>query len=255
MNLNTAEVRHFAKDIKRHVSEAVGYTMATLSKGLHDLRLDDKRQEHRDHFLKCLKFPGMNERRHQVTESFPQTFRWAFGEEAFGEDEVDEGGDSNDGSGKPSNLESNELHALRRYQVISDSGICDTPWDSFGDWLRSDSPVYWISGKPGAGKTSLVKYFLSDARTKLALDVWNGDTVLLSHFFWRPGSLMQQNIKGLLCSLLYQLVEANHALIEYIASHFKDVMRKEPTLIGRYSSSSKSVFRLCRISEGHCVFL
>lgn len=37
---------------------------------------------------------------------------------------------------------------------------------------------------------------------------------------------MQQNIKGLLCSLLYQLVESNDALIDYIISHFNDVMQK-----------------------------
>jgi hypothetical protein len=38
---------------------------------------------------------------------------------------------------------------------------------------------------------------------------------------------MQQNIKGLLCSLLYQLVEAEDALIENIASYFTDIARKE----------------------------
>lgn len=106
MNLNMAQVRHFAKDISCN--------MATLSKGLHDLRLDEKRQELRDRLLNGLKFPGMNERRHQVTESFPQTFQWAFGKETFGEDDFDEGDDSNNGSGKPSNSGSNELHALRR---------------------------------------------------------------------------------------------------------------------------------------------
>jgi hypothetical protein len=232
VNMNTGEIRHSAKDIKRHVSETVGATMATFNKSLHDLRLDEKQQEHRDRLLKCLKYPGMNERRQQITESFPQTFRWAFGEETFmedefGEDEYSEGGDSNDGSGKTSNPESNERPALSRYQVISDSGVYDTPWDSFSDWLRSDNPVYWISGKPGSGKTTLVKYFLSDARTKLALDIWKSGAFLPSHFFWRPGSPMQQNIKGLLCSLLYQLVDANDALTEYIASHFNDVMRKD----------------------------
>jgi hypothetical protein len=232
VNMNTAEIRHSAKDIKRHVSETVGATMATFNKSLHDLRLDEKQQEHRDRLLKCLKYPGMNERRQQITESFPQTFRWAFGEETFmedefGENEFSEDGDSNDGSGKASNPESNELPALSRYQVILDSGVYYTPWDSFSDWLRSDSPVYWISRKPGSGKTTLVKYFLSDARTKLALDVWKSGAFLPSHFFWRPGSPMQQNIKGLLCSLLYQLLEANDALTEYIASHFNDVIRKD----------------------------
>lgn len=38
---------------------------------------------------------------------------------------------------------------------------------------------------------------------------------------------MQQNIKGLLCSLLYQLLEASDALVDYITSHFNDITRKE----------------------------
>lgn len=240
LNLHTAETRNSAKDVKKHVSQTVGATMATFTEVLHNLHLDEKRQENRGRFLKSLKFPGMNERRQQIPESFPRTFRWAFADEAFGDgalgEDVEVGDnegsndarESDDSGGKVNKTpESNNLRRLRTYQVAFNSRIRDTPWDNFGDWLRSDSPVYWISGKPGAGKTTLVKYLLSNAKTKSALDVWNSGAVLLSHFFWRPGSPMQQNIKGLLCSLLHQLVEANGELIEHIVGPFDDAIRKE----------------------------
>jgi hypothetical protein len=162
INLNTAEVRNSANDIKCHVSETLGTTItttiATFSKSLHDLHLDEKRQDRRDRLLRSLKFPGMNERRQQVPESFPQTFQWAFGNEAAEKHEDSRDRDSNDASGKVHSSESNELRRLRRYQFVSQSVICETPWDDFGEWLRSGSSVYWISGKPGSGKTTLVKY-------------------------------------------------------------------------------------------------
>ncbi|KAM0271639.1 hypothetical protein ACHAQH_009027 [Verticillium albo-atrum] len=56
-------------------------------------------------------------------------------------------------------------------------------WDSFINWLRSDSPVYWISGKPGSGKTTLMNYMVSNPRTATALRVWSPNFLIVSHFF------------------------------------------------------------------------
>ncbi|KEZ43322.1 hypothetical protein SAPIO_CDS4768 [Scedosporium apiospermum] len=85
LNLHTAETRNSAKDVKKHVSQTASATMETFTEVLHNLHLDDKRQENRERFLKSLKFPGMNERRQQIPESFPRTFRWVFGDEALGD--------------------------------------------------------------------------------------------------------------------------------------------------------------------------
>lgn len=35
----------------------------------------------------------------------------------------------------------------------------ETAWDSFQAWLESDNDFYWISGKPGSGKSTLVSYW------------------------------------------------------------------------------------------------
>lgn len=94
-----------------------------------------------------------------------------------------------------------------------------TKWDSFSNWLRSTDAIYWISGKPGSGKTTVVKYILANESTKKYLDIWCPGCTIVSHYFWLPGSPMQRNMEGLLCSLLYQLLEKNSiALTEVMSS-------------------------------------
>lgn len=76
-------------------------------------------------------------------------------------------------------------------------------WDDFNDWLQSDSDIYWISGKPGSRKSTPMKYLLENSLTKEALATWSDNVVIISHFFWKPGYRMQNNIKGFLCSIFY----------------------------------------------------
>ncbi|KAG6353714.1 hypothetical protein INS49_005423 [Diaporthe citri] len=107
------------------------------------------------------------------------------------------------------------------WSTVSDSNVTDSEeeenrdhgafwrikWDSFSNWLSSTDVIYWISGKPGPGKTTVVKYILADERTKKYLNIWSPGCAIVSHYFWLPGSPMQRNMEGLLSSLLYQLLE------------------------------------------------
>jgi hypothetical protein len=88
------------------------------------------------------------------------------------------------------------------------NGKC--PWPDFGSWLSSDGSVYWISGRAGSGKSTLMAYLVQEARTVKCLRLWSRgqDVHLLSFFFWRPGTEMQRNTLGLLRSMLYQLCKA-----------------------------------------------
>jgi hypothetical protein len=48
-------------------------------------------------------------------------------------------------------------------------------WASFVGWLESDtSPsVYWVTGKAGSGKSTLIKYIHQHELTMRALDKWS----------------------------------------------------------------------------------
>ncbi|KAI1096763.1 hypothetical protein F5B19DRAFT_4577 [Rostrohypoxylon terebratum] len=81
-------------------------------------------------------------------------------------------------------------------------------WDSFTNWLTSGNPLYWITGKPGAGKSTLMKFLSSDSRLHPRLQVWQGGVPLyIGHFFfWNSGTAMQMSKIGLLRSLLHQTI-------------------------------------------------
>ncbi|KAI9733705.1 MAG: hypothetical protein M1834_003310 [Cirrosporium novae-zelandiae] len=45
----------------------------------------------------------------------------------------------------------------------------------FAEWLQSQKPddnIYWISGKPGSGKSTLMKFLHDHGRTRQLLDIW-----------------------------------------------------------------------------------
>lgn len=165
-------------------------------------------QAKRERLLQSLKYPGFNERRNEVREAHTDTFQWVFagdGEESAGSDsESDSEPDSEPGSEPGFEL---DFGSDSESQLESDPETNMVKWDSFSNWLKSTDTVYWISGKPGSGKSTLVKYILSDPQTQQCLDIWAPGCLLISHYFWRPGSPMQRSIKGLFCSLLFQLLE------------------------------------------------
>jgi hypothetical protein len=91
---------------------------------------------------------------------------------------------------------------------------------SFARWLRDDERLFWISGKVGSGKCSLMSLIQDDPRTEQALAGWAQGRRLhtFSFYFWRPGSPLQKRIHGLLRSLLYQLAKAKPAVVNLISS-------------------------------------
>ncbi|KAI0380623.1 prion-inhibition and propagation-domain-containing protein [Hypomontagnella monticulosa] len=89
------------------------------------------------------------------------------------------------------------------------------PWDDLSEWLLSGSGIYWISGKAGSGKSTLMKYLLKHPRTRRLLSRWAGGTpyLLVHFFFWNLGTIEQKSQEGLSRSLLYQILSANPSLI------------------------------------------
>lgn len=76
------------------------------------------------------------------------------------------------------------------------------------DWLSSSKGLYWISGKPGSGKSTLIDYLAHNKRTKLALQQYRPTEWIVLRFFFdfRGGKGVTNSFEGLLRSLLYQLI-------------------------------------------------
>lgn len=120
--------------------------------------------------LESLFFPDIVSREEQIPEAFEGTCRWIF--------------DSS-------------------YDQESKT----RPWSNFCNWLGTEKGVYWISGKPGSGKSTLMKYIVNEERTSQFLANWEKgtDLIVVSFFFWTAGTTLQKSCTGLLRSLLYQI--------------------------------------------------
>ncbi|KAK0720832.1 hypothetical protein B0H67DRAFT_682675 [Lasiosphaeris hirsuta] len=100
------------------------------------------------------------------------------------------------------------------FQVTTPDG--ENTWSSFPDWLeRSSDPIYWITGKPGSGKSTMMKYILENPALKTHLRHWAGDTPLLiaRSYAWNAGATLQKSFGGLKRTLLYQILNQQPDLL------------------------------------------
>ncbi|KAL8751638.1 MAG: hypothetical protein Q9199_006279 [Rusavskia elegans] len=88
------------------------------------------------------------------------------------------------------------------------------PWDSFSNWLKEGNTIYWINGKPGSGKSTLMKFLVSHPRTSELLAQWRRPFLIIQFYFWLSGSEMQRSFKGFLCSIIYQVIQYDNLLSE-----------------------------------------
>jgi hypothetical protein len=82
-------------------------------------------------------------------------------------------------------------------------------WTCFVRWLQSDDGLYWITGKAGSGKSTLMKFLHLDPRTAKYLTRWirSSKLVVAGHFFWNSGSSIQMSFDGLVRTLLYEVAQ------------------------------------------------
>ena len=135
------------------------------------LRQYEKTQDHREYrkrFLDSLWFDELWSREERIVDAHRKTFEWIF-----------------DGSGK---------------------GI--GRWDNFVEWLEHGKGIYWIKGKAGSGKSTLMSFLGQDSRIPESLEVWAGDKGIIvpKFYFWSGGKPIERSTEGLLRSLLWQIL-------------------------------------------------
>lgn len=101
--------------------------------------------------------------------------------------------------------------SLRRNAIFSaEARTCEWIWDTtFASWIKADSPgsnMFWICGKPGSGKSTLMKYLSGVRRLKTELP--NVDWTIVDFFFdFRQKDRIGNTLEGLLRSLLSQVID------------------------------------------------
>ncbi|SMR63822.1 unnamed protein product [Zymoseptoria tritici ST99CH_3D1] len=97
-------------------------------------------------------------------------------------------------------------------------------WDNIVEWLGAERPpsnIYWISAKPGAGKSSLMK-FLNEQLTTEHMRPWvkGSELVRIAHYFWISGSDLQKSLTGLMRTALLELLrQLPDDMINHVPEH------------------------------------
>ncbi|KAI1871725.1 hypothetical protein JX265_005711 [Neoarthrinium moseri] len=104
--------------------------------------------------------------------------------------------------------------------------------DGFTDlprWLQNGNGIFWVSGKPGSGKSTLMKFVHNDDRTRELLHCWNTSTrqITANFFFHYRGNVIQKSFEGLLRSIISQLLEAEPELYDAIHVLFNNKYNKQ----------------------------
>ncbi|KAI1346736.1 hypothetical protein F5Y01DRAFT_319409 [Xylaria sp. FL0043] len=153
----------------------------------------------KQNFLHRLLYQGMTDRNDEISEAHGTTFSWIL------EPSVDTRGDG----------------------------------ASFRYWLSDlDSrPIFWISGKPGSGKSTLMKFIYksvsrvnshslrggedSTGTSPQLESQWGGDlrVYVASFFFKSTGATIQRSFVGLLRSLLLQILRQDPEIIPSVAPY------------------------------------
>ncbi|KAE9374984.1 hypothetical protein N431DRAFT_482087 [Stipitochalara longipes BDJ] len=143
-----------------------------------------------DFILDSLAYKSMRDREEEVAEAHGKTFEWIFEPE-------------------------------------TNKGINH----KFTTWLKTDDlgSIYWISGKPGSGKSTLMRFLFGHPSMAAYLKSWAGDLPIskAGFFFWTSGSKDQRSQTGLLRYLLHQLLSENRAMMP---KAFPDLWLKLQTL-------------------------
>ncbi|KAL8878514.1 MAG: hypothetical protein Q9198_003688 [Flavoplaca austrocitrina] len=157
-----------------------------------DRKFDDREggrriDQARERFRASLFFPDIEAREDEIHEAFEGTCKWVFDPPTIAE---------------------------------SDS----KKWHNFREWLETGQDVYWINGKPGAGKSTLMKYIVDEPRTARYLSGWepNTDLIIATFFFKSLGSELQKSTTGILRSLIWQLIRHWPEMIHLVLKRYKD---------------------------------
>ena len=228
--LKTLEVQQMC--IQQHISAVVTEAKEDVNNHMENLFVRERETEEtktqRKQLVGSLEYPEMHQRRNQIYSQ----------DDGEGYYFTDEG-----------------VEYLYQFEDWSES-CDDETWNTLWSWLESSDQLFWISGRPGAGKSTLMKFIVREQRTLDTLCKWEPEAEILSHYFWKIGTDMQNTWRGLMCSLLYQALVENEQLCEEMIMKFPKVRKMKFHYDWAEETLREAViFILKSSSVPYCIFI
>ncbi|OTB15867.1 hypothetical protein K445DRAFT_11496 [Daldinia sp. EC12] len=109
-----------------------------------------------------------------------------------------------------------------RMQQVDPAANCTFDWvydnisTGLSEWLQRGEGTFWISGKPGSGKSTMMKFIHNDPRTSELLHQWRSRSreITASFFFHHRGNSIQKSFEGLLRSIISQILEKEPLMLQ-----------------------------------------
>ena len=112
--------------------------------------------------------------------------------------------------------------------------------------------MYWIQGKPGSGKSTLMKFAMRDPRmTKLLASDGMEQWSLAAFFFHDRGSEKQKTLVGMLQEILRSILQQIPALSRYVIPAYLELVRSQRTRCPSWDFSSLKSALVSLIEQRH----
>ncbi|KAH8759553.1 hypothetical protein F5882DRAFT_479407 [Hyaloscypha sp. PMI_1271] len=148
-------------------------------------------------------------------------------------------------------------YQIRKADQRSNEWIYDPQHTSFVSWLESQKKgngLFYNTGRPGSGKSTLMKFVYENQRTTQGLEKWAGTAKLYtaSYYFWNQGTEMQKSGIGLFQSLLYQILKSAPDLITSVC---QDRLDHEVWEMEDLNDIFKQIARHPKLNAKFCFFV
>ncbi len=205
IHLLTAEIPSsnrelWERNLKYHVLAEIYKEEAARDSSSIPMLDPARERDMQQRFLQRLRFPRMEDRKAEIRDAYGSSFKW----------------------------------------ILESGADTRSAGAGFRDWLSNPQGLFWISGKPGAGKSTLVKYILDSLDHVGLANEWDSATpyhptasssrqpdlgwkrgmrtTTASFFFTGAGTPMQRNSAGFLRSVLFQILSQDPGSIPSAAS-------------------------------------
>ncbi|KAL8791369.1 MAG: hypothetical protein Q9195_005907 [Heterodermia aff. obscurata] len=134
------------------------------------------------------------------------------------------------------------------------SWLYDPEVVSFSNWLRKGDtqhqPIFWIQGKPGSGKSTLMKFAMGDSRTR---ELPGADSqpswTFVAFFFHDRGSTVQKSLRGMLQEIVHSMLRQLPQLVPYVITQFKQLRKTQRTRAPSWSLDSLTTIMFSIIEQ------